>query len=115
MPYVNKADQKQSTIRLLAAPIMLKERYGDRPVYFSDVIVHKDSPIRGFSELRGKVWAYNEPNSHSGYNITRYQLALLGEHAGYFGKVVAAGSHQNALALILKIEAPYDRPIIPPR
>jgi len=102
LPYVNKADQKQSTIRLLAAPIMHKERYGDRPVYFSDVIVHKDSPIRGFSELRGKVWAYNEPNSHSGYNITRYQLALFGEIKGYFGRVVAAGSHQNALALILK-------------
>ena len=102
LPYVNMADQERSTIRLLAAPVMLKERYGDRPVYFSDAIVHKDSPIREFSDLRGKVWAYNEPNSHSGYNITRYQLALLEEQKGYFGKVVAAGSHHNALALILK-------------
>ncbi|MCH7588533.1 MAG: PhnD/SsuA/transferrin family substrate-binding protein [Chloroflexi bacterium] len=102
LPYVKKADQEQNTIRLLAAPVMRGERYGGRPVYFSDVIVHQDSAIHNFSELRGKAWAYNEPNSHSGYNITRYQLALLGEKEGYFGKIVAAGSHQNALALILK-------------
>ena len=32
----------------------------------------------------------------------RYHLATLGEQAGYFGRAVEAGSHQNALKLILE-------------
>jgi ABC-type phosphate/phosphonate transport system substrate-binding protein len=31
----------------------------------------QDSPYRTFADLQGCRWAYNEPNSHSGYNITR--------------------------------------------
>ncbi|MEJ2601532.1 MAG: PhnD/SsuA/transferrin family substrate-binding protein, partial [Anaerolineales bacterium] len=46
-------------------------------------------------------WAYNEPHSQSGYNITRYKLATLDERTGFFGRVVMAGSHQRALEHVL--------------
>lgn len=101
LPYVWKADIEQPQIELLAAPVMQGERYQDRPVSFSDVVVHVDSSFHTFADLRGASWAYNEPGSHSGYNITRYHLSTLGETSGYFGDVIEAGAHQTSLRMIL--------------
>lgn len=98
--YVDKRDAGQP-IELLAAPVMQGERYADRPVYFSDVVVRADSPFQRFTDLRGARWAYNNLGSHSGHLITRYHLATLGEDSLFFGRVVESGAHQRSLALIL--------------
>jgi phosphonate transport system substrate-binding protein len=102
LPYVWKADQPEPQLELLAAPVMQHPRYQNRPIYFSDVVVHRDSPFQSFADLRGASWAYNEPHSQSGYNITRYHLATLGETSDYFGQVIEAGAHQVALEMVLK-------------
>jgi phosphonate transport system substrate-binding protein len=101
LPYVRKADQSDPPIELLAAPVMQGARYENRPVYFSDVVVHRDSRFQTFADLRGASWAYNEPGSHSGYNVVRYHLATLGETSGYFGQVMESGAHQASLQMIL--------------
>ncbi|UCH59773.1 MAG: PhnD/SsuA/transferrin family substrate-binding protein [Anaerolineales bacterium] len=107
LPYIQRADQPVTQIELLVAPVMRAERYQNQPVYFSDVIVRKESPYQSIDDLRGKSWAYNEPGSHSGYNLTRFMLAKMGAYSDYFAPVVEAGSHQTALELLLagKIEA----------
>jgi len=108
LPYVWKADQAQPVIELLAAPVMRHPRYQNRPIYFSDVVVHRESEFKAFADLRGASWAYNEPHSQSGYNITRFHLAGLdppgpmGPTRHYFGRVVQAGSHLKALQLVLE-------------
>jgi phosphonate transport system substrate-binding protein len=102
LAYVRWADVPEPTVELLAAHVMAGTRYGGEPVYFSDVVVRRESAFRSFADLRGAAWAYNEPASHSGYEVVRYHLATLGERAGYFGRAVEAGSHQNALKLILE-------------
>lgn len=101
LPYVRKVDRDPPLVRLLAAPVMQQPRYEGRPIYFSDVIVHRDSGYLTFADLRGASWAYNEPHSQSGYNVTRYHLATLGETSGYFSQVVEAGSHLRALQMVL--------------
>jgi ABC-type phosphate/phosphonate transport system substrate-binding protein len=101
LPYVWKADRQPPLARLLAAPVMAGSRYGGQPIYFSDIVVRQDSPFNNFLDLRGKTWAYNEPHSQSGYNITRYKLASMGEQRAYFSRVIAAGSHQRALEYVL--------------
>jgi phosphonate transport system substrate-binding protein len=101
LPYVYKADQPESDMELLAVPVPAGSRYQGRAIYFSDVIVKKESPFQTFAELRGAAWAYNEPRSHSGYNIVRASLFELGESQGFFGKVVESGTHQISLELIL--------------
>src|SRR5262245_45014037 len=88
----------------LAAPVLQGERYGGRPVYFSDVIVHRDSPYRSFADLRGATWCYNEPLSHSGYGVTRFHLARMGETGGFFGRVIEAGWHQRSIRLVASRE-----------
>jgi phosphonate transport system substrate-binding protein len=100
LPYVRKSHHARPGIELLAAPVMAASRYMRRPVYFSDIVVRRDSTVRSFSDLRGSRWAYNEPGSHSGYNIVRYQLARLSEDASYFGHVTATGAHQRTLWMI---------------
>jgi phosphonate transport system substrate-binding protein len=101
LPYILKVDHYRIKVDILAAPVMQFERYQNRPIYFSDVVVHRDSTFHAFSDLRGVSWAFNEPHSHSGYNITRYQLAKSGEGWDFFNRVIASGSHTNSLEMIL--------------
>jgi phosphonate transport system substrate-binding protein len=102
LPYVWKADQPDPAIELLSAPVMAAPRYQDRPIYFSDVVVRSESPYRSFDQLRGAAWAYNEPRSHSGYNLTRYHLSAVSPHQTFFSRVIEAGSHERALRLVLR-------------
>ncbi|BAU41331.1 PhnD/SsuA/transferrin family substrate-binding protein [Leptolyngbya sp. O-77] len=104
VPYVQKADQPDPQIELLAAPVMRGDRYQNRPIYFSDVVVQRESPFQRFMDLRGTRWAYNEPRSHSGYFLTRYHLAMLEESRGFFGSVVESGAHQTSLQQVLSGE-----------
>ena len=100
LAYVEFERQGISPAVPLAAPVLAGERYGGRPIYFSDVIVHRDSPFRTFLDLRGRSWAYNEPLSHSGYGITRYHLVEIGETRGFFGEVIEAGFHQESMRMV---------------
>jgi phosphonate transport system substrate-binding protein len=100
LPYVQLTRQSPPPVELLAAPVLQGDRYGGRPIYFSDVIVRRDSPYQTFADLQGCTWSYNDVDSHSGYNLTRYHLVKLGQTSGYFGRVIAAGSHQNSIRLV---------------
>lgn len=102
LPYVRKADQPTSSVEILAVPIMQGARYANRPVYFSDVVVQRDSRFQQFEELRGASWVYNEPRSHSGCTTIRYHLATLGETRDFFGTVVESGAHQASLRMVLE-------------
>jgi phosphonate transport system substrate-binding protein len=101
LPYIQKAADPAAQIELLAAPVMAGQRYAGKPVYFSDIVVHRRSPFRRFDDLRGATWSYNEPNSHSGYTTIRYYLAQRGEGGDFFGRVIESGSHENSLRMIL--------------
>lgn len=99
--YVRKLEEAEGSVELLAAPVMSAPRYENRPIYFSDVVVRADSGFQIFEDLRGASWAYNEPNSHSGYGVTRWYLASRGYGSGFFGRVVGSGAHQRSLQLVL--------------
>jgi phosphonate transport system substrate-binding protein len=100
LPYVELMREDPPPVELLAAPVLAGERYGGKPVYFSDVIVRRDSGLDAFAALRGRSWAYNDVASHSGYNLTRAHLVRLGETRGFFGRVIAAGFHQRAIRMV---------------
>ena len=84
----------------VAAPVLAGDRYRGAPIYFSDVIVHRDSQASTFLDLRGKSWSYNESLSHSGYGITRYHLVSLGETNGFFSEVIEAGFHETSIRMV---------------
>lgn len=100
LPYVQLMRQVPAPVHLLAAPVLADPRCGDHPIYYSDVIVRRGSPYQDFADLRGARWAYNDCDSHSGYNLTRYHLMQRGETQGFFGAVLEAGWHQRAIAWV---------------
>jgi phosphonate transport system substrate-binding protein len=102
LPYTQLADSPDHAVELLAAPILHGERYQQRPIYFSDVIVRRDSPYISFDDLQGCTWAYNQRTSHSGWNIVCSSLLQRRKTLAHFGRLVETGSHQRSLAHVLE-------------
>jgi phosphonate transport system substrate-binding protein len=100
LPYVMFERQGISPAEPIAAPVLQGERYGGKPVYYSDVIVHRDSDAGSFLDLRGRSWSFNEPLSQSGYGITRYHLVSIGETGGFFSEVIDAGFHEESIRMV---------------
>lgn len=100
LPYVMFEREGITPATPVAAPVIQGSRYRGKPIYFSDVIVHTDSDIDSFADLRGRSWAINETLSHSGYGITRYHLVELGETKGFFSEVIEAGFHETAIQMV---------------
>ncbi|MBO0784227.1 MAG: PhnD/SsuA/transferrin family substrate-binding protein, partial [Ktedonobacteraceae bacterium] len=105
LQYVRMTQWEDCPVELLAAPILLPDRYQNRPIYFSDVIVRRESPSASWEDLRGCTWAYNEPTSHSGYCLVCSCLLKRHQPLHYFGQWVPSGSHLNSLQMVLHGEA----------
>ena len=78
-PYVE--GHEKFGMELLVAP----QTYG-RTAYYSYIIVPRDSPVRRFGELRGKTFAFADPDSNSGTIAPSYLLAKMHETPGSFFK-----------------------------
>jgi phosphonate transport system substrate-binding protein len=68
-PYVQT--RKPEYLQLLTVPV-----YRGSPRYHSYIIVPHDSPDKRFSDLKGKIFAFSDPDSNSGF---LYPLALMTE------------------------------------
>lgn len=104
-PYVLKHDRPEPVIDVLAAPVVKAPRYGNKPVYFSDLIVREGSGFRRFEDLKGATLVYNEESSNSGYNMPRSFLIERGLTEGFFGKVLRSGSHEESIRMVASGEA----------
>lgn len=89
--------KKTTWLDLLAAPVMRGARYQNQPIYFSDIVVPRDSRFRSFADLRGARWLYNDPGSFSGYVVLRAHLAALGESGDFCGPIGASGGHIRSI------------------
>ena len=111
LPYTHKF--AEGKYELLAIPFMGMKKgthpdaqgYEDVPgKYYSYTIVHKDSPIKSWQDLKGKTYAFNDMGSNSGYNMPRYKLVKLGAKSwsSYFSKVIVSGSHEESIRLVAR-------------
>ncbi|MFQ5522208.1 MAG: PhnD/SsuA/transferrin family substrate-binding protein [Acidimicrobiia bacterium] len=100
LPYMTFEREGISPAVPVAAPVLEGSRYAGKPIYFSDVIVHKDSDAESFLDLRGRTWSYNEPLSQSGYGITRYHLVSIGETKGFFSEVIQGAFHEESIRMV---------------
>ena len=83
-----------------AAPVFRDGRALGQPVYFSEVVVRRESQVRSFSELRGCSWAYNDPCSLSGYYNLLKKLMEIGEDGRFFDRVRCSESHFNSMEMV---------------
>lgn len=93
-PYVD--GHREFGMELLVAP----EAYGET-VYYSYIIVHKDSHIKSFEDLKGKKFAFTDPMSNTGKLVPDYMLARIGKTPDtFFGKYVFTYAHDKSIKAV---------------
>lgn len=92
-PYIRNINH----FRLVAVPL-----YHNEPLYHSYLIAHaSDINTKSLDNLRGKVFAFSDPDSNSGYLYTEYLLAkqdIL--PATYFSKSFYTWSHRKVVEAV---------------
>ncbi|MBU0675286.1 MAG: phosphate/phosphite/phosphonate ABC transporter substrate-binding protein [Proteobacteria bacterium] len=92
--YVQGHDQ--FGMELLVAPMV-----AGKTVYYSYLIVNKNSTIRDLEDLRGKTFAFTDPMSNSG---RLSPVALLAEHGetpeSFFTKTIFTYSHDKSIKAV---------------
>lgn len=89
----------------LAAPVRVEQRYGDKPIYFADIIVKADSPYHTLEDLRNKRFVINEQVSLSGHLMPQYHFASKGGLKKHFGEVLESASHANSIDYVVNGKA----------
>ena len=93
-PYTQGHDE--FGMELLAVPVVHGEK-----VYHSYIIVHKDSKIKTFDELKGKKFAFTDPQSNTGALVPTYMLAKRGETPkSFFREFFYSHSHDNSIKAV---------------
>ncbi|MBL9075617.1 phosphonate ABC transporter substrate-binding protein [Tabrizicola sp.] len=66
--------------------------------YYSIGFTRKDTGITSMDEAKGKVFAFADPNSTSGYLVPGAELAAkYGDLKSYFGEVKMSGGHEQTI------------------
>ncbi len=74
-----------------------------QPFYQSYLIVPKDSSYRSFEDLKGRVFAFTDPDSNTGAMVPRFWLAQRGETAeSFFSKTIFTYSHDNSILAVAR-------------
>lgn len=95
-PYVK--NQAQFGIELLVGPI-----FNGKSVYHSYIIVHKESHIETFLELKAKVFAFTDPKSNTGKLYPTYLLKGMGfTPEKFFKKLLYSYSHNKSVEMVAK-------------
>ncbi len=95
-PYV--LDKRYFNVELLVAPIV-----DGQPFYYSNIIVHKSSPIETMDDLRHKVFAFVDPKSNSGRLYPVYLLAQKDTSPDdFFSRYIFSYSHNKSVELVAK-------------
>ena len=95
-PYV--LDKEKFGVELLVAPQVSGEVY-----YHSNIIVHKDSPIETFEQLRDLTFAFVDPKSNTGRLYPTYFLAKRDELPDiFFSSYQYSYSHNKSVEMVAK-------------
>ena len=71
--------------------------------YHSVVVVRAASPYQSVADLRGKTFAFADPNSTSGYAFPSFYLRRQGfDPATHFGATTFSGGHQNSVLALVR-------------
>ncbi len=94
--YVNLLESAK--IELVAAPVK-----DEKPFYRSLIIVHKDSNVAKFEDLKGKSFVFVDPLSNTGYVYPLYRLSLMKTNPdNFFTKTSFSYSHNKSIEMVAK-------------
>lgn len=76
-------------------PLLTSVQEDDSTGYFSIISVRCDSGYKSIDDLKGKVLAFADPDSTSGYNVPYYNLVQQGyKPEEFFSAIPFSGSHE---------------------
>lgn len=82
----------------LATPIVRGE-----PYYQSYLIVNKNSTYQNLNDLRGKIFAFTDPDSNTGALVPQYWLSKIGETPeSFFESFTYSYSHDNSIMAVAR-------------
>lgn len=92
--------------------VILKSiRYGSG-TYKAQYVVREDSGIESLADLEGKIWAYGDQGSTSGYLFPANQLMKEFDYdtaaeleSNFFGGTIQTGGHDNSAIAVLEGDA----------
>ncbi len=85
-------------MELLVAPVV----HG-KPVYYSYIIVPKESSAQTLSDLQGKSFAFTDPMSNTGKLSPSYMLAKMDKEVDlFFSQVTFTYSHDKSIEAVAK-------------
>ena len=77
---------------------LIKQNLDDSTGYYSIGFTRKDTGITSMDDAKGKVFAFADPNSTSGYLVPGAELtAKYGKLEEYFGEVKMSGGHEQSI------------------
>jgi phosphonate transport system substrate-binding protein len=95
-PFVTGADRYG--IEAIATPIVR-----GKPFYHAYLIVNKASNLQSLADLKGKDFAFTDPDSNTGALVPRYWLRQLGaKPETFFRSFTYTYSHDNAIMAVAK-------------
>ena len=99
--YLRLREREHPPAELLGvAPVFADERAHGKPVYFCDVIVRRGSSAQSFWDLKGGLWAYNDPCSLSGHGGLAARLGSPETIGKFFRRMIRSGSHPASVRLV---------------
>jgi phosphonate transport system substrate-binding protein len=76
-------------------PVAVDQTQDGSTGYYSVIVVKTDSPYHSLQDLKGKVLAWCDPNSTSGYAVPLFAMKKNGiDPAAYFSNTPFSGSHE---------------------
>ncbi|RNF34421.1 phosphonate ABC transporter substrate-binding protein [Paracoccus methylarcula] len=84
-------------------PVLVKTNLDGSSTYHSIGFARKDSGITSLDEMEGKVLAFGDPNSTSGYLIPSVEIPQEGyslEPGDYFADVKFVGGHEQTIVAV---------------
>jgi phosphonate transport system substrate-binding protein len=96
--YVEASNNNYANVEPIAQMVRSNGALG----YRSCLIVHADSDMFGPEDIAGKTFAFNDPNSTSGYLVpsTFFLNEMAIDPRKYFAKVTFSGSHEASILAV---------------
>jgi phosphonate transport system substrate-binding protein len=95
-PYSN--DREKYRFEGIATPVVR-----NKPFYQSYLIVHKDSAYHTLDDLKGKIFAFTDPDSNTGSLVPRFWLHEKNESPpSFFNRITFTYSHDNSILAVAK-------------
>ena len=82
-------------------PMLARLEISGSPVFYGMIVVRRDSAVQSLAELKGKSFAFGDPNSTMSHILPSYMLQQAGVMGSDLAEHAFLGSHRNVALGVL--------------